>query len=133
MLNIFKFVTRNKEILPKRALNPEMDDEVGKGKRGGGGRVSVYPGGLYYCMYYKDSEDLDLSQTMISCKLQPIYTPITNGSVSFTKEITKVSECTLTTGPLSSLDTLLRLRSPLQTKMAAVRSKRTSLENPMEK
>ena len=35
--------------------------------------------------------------------------------------------------PLRSLDTLPRLRSPLQTKMAGVRSKRTSLENPTEK
>ena len=35
--------------------------------------------------------------------------------------------------PLSSSDTLPRLRSLLQTKMAGVRSKRTSLENPREK
>ena len=76
MLNIFKFVRHNKDLLPKRALNAEMDDEVRKGK--GGGRVSVYPGGLCYYMHYKDSEALDLSQTMFSCILQPIYTPITN-------------------------------------------------------
>ena len=40
---------------------------------------------------------------------------------------------TLTRDLLGSLDTLPRLRSPLQMKMAGVRSKRTSLENPTEK
>ena len=40
---------------------------------------------------------------------------------------------TPTPAPLGSLDTLPRSRSLLQTKMAAVPSKRTGLENPMEK
>ena len=39
----------------------------------------------------------------------------------------------VTLSPLGSLDTLPRLRSLLQTKMAAVQSKRSSLENPTEK
>lgn len=38
MLNILKFVTRNKEILPKRAVSPEMDP--GK-KKGGGEGICV--------------------------------------------------------------------------------------------
>ena len=41
--------------------------------------------------------------------------------------------CTLTRVPLGSLDTLPRLRSPLQTKMEGTRSQRTSLENSTEK
>ena len=40
---------------------------------------------------------------------------------------------TPTPAPLGSLDTLPRPRSLLQTKMAAVPSKRTGLENPTEK
>ena len=40
---------------------------------------------------------------------------------------------TPTPAPLGSLDTLPRSRSLLQTKMAAVPSKRTGLENPTEK
>ena len=39
----------------------------------------------------------------------------------------------ITPAPLGSLDTLPRSRSLLQTKMAAVPSKRTGLENPTEK
>ena len=49
--------------------------------------------------------------------------------LDITKKITPV----LQAGPLGSLDTLPRLRSLLQTKMAAVQSKRTSLENRTEK
>ena len=40
---------------------------------------------------------------------------------------------TATPAPLGSLDTLPRSRSLLQTKMAAIPSKRTGLENPTEK
>ena len=40
---------------------------------------------------------------------------------------------TPTPAPLGSLDTLPRSRSLLQTKMAAIPSKRTGLENPTEK
>ena len=40
---------------------------------------------------------------------------------------------TITRAPLGSSGTLPRLRSPLQTKMAGVRSKLTSLENPTGK
>ena len=43
------------------------------------------------------------------------------------------TQLTPTPAPLSSLDTLPRLCSLLQTKMAATPSKRTSLENPTEK
>ena len=39
----------------------------------------------------------------------------------------------LTRAPLGSLGTLPRLRSPLQTKMAEVRSKHMSFKNPTEK
>ena len=42
-------------------------------------------------------------------------------------------QCNLTRPPSVVFDTLPRLRSLLQTKMAAVQSKRTSLENPTEK
>ena len=44
----------------------------------------------------------------------------------------EATQCTLTRGALGSLNTLPRLRSPLETKMATVRSKRTSLESPTE-